>query len=108
MRRITWIKWIGTLLLMFASATTAAADTNTRSVEDSRAESFQSVKGPVAEEVSGGLLLGIAYAALWLALMLYLLRIERLSSRIGIRLDQMEATSSTRHDAKEPPIAIAE
>ncbi|MCB9666837.1 MAG: hypothetical protein H6715_01795 [Myxococcales bacterium] len=107
MHRNRWIKLIGASLFVLVSAT-AAAETPARSVEESRAESFQSVKGPVAEEVPGGLLLVIAYATLWMALMLYLLRIERMSRRISLQMDQLEASAKAHEGSQAAPIALAD
>lgn len=84
-------KWLCCILLCLSAGIARAQTSEPSSVEESRAESFQTVKGPSAEEVSGGALLLAAYGTVWLLLMLYVLRIERLSRRLHTRLQQIEA-----------------
>lgn len=55
-----------------------------RTALEDRSTSFQAVTGPVTEDVPGGTLLISAYLAMWVAAMLYLLRL----SRIGRRIDE--------------------
>ncbi len=95
MRLGRWITWIYIVAITFSTMTAFADDLPSRSVEESRAESFQTVKGPVAEEVPGGMLLGAAYTIVWLLLMLYVFRIERQSARIEKQLAQIEQSLST-------------
>jgi hypothetical protein len=90
MRVMGLSKWIICIALCLSAGTALAQASGPSSVDDSRAESFQTVKGPAADEVSGGRLLLAAYGTVWLILMLYVFRIERLSRRIHTRLEQVE------------------
>lgn len=87
-------KWICCIALCLSAGTALAQTSGPSSIDDSRAESFQTVKGPAAEEVSGGRLLLAAYGTVWLLLMLYVFRIERLSRRIKTQLEQVETELS--------------
>ncbi len=55
-----------------------------------RATEFQPVKGPQAEHYSGEVLLVSAYAILWAILFVWLGAIWRKSSRLNVRLDDLE------------------
>ncbi len=57
---------------------------------DQRATEFRAVSGPQAESVPGGVLLVSAYAAAWLFLMLYVLRLGRLSARARADVARLE------------------
>lgn len=63
---------------------TAPTQTNdeAETVEDSRATAFQSVRGPVKEQIAGGPLLLSAYLIVWLLLCGYLWRLGSLQQRI--------------------------
>jgi CcmD family protein len=64
---------------------------------DQRAQSFQAVQGAVREDVPGGPLLVSAYAAIWVIMLLYMVRLVRLQQRAQIEVERLERVLA--HDA---------
>ena len=58
------------------------------------AQSFQAVRGAAKEDVAGGPLLVIAYAAIWVVLLLYVIRIVRLQQRVQSDVERLERVLS--------------
>jgi CcmD family protein len=57
---------------------------------EERSQSFQAVRGAVKEDVPGGPLLVAAYAAIWIALLLYVIRLARLQQRVQSDVERLE------------------
>jgi hypothetical protein len=78
----------------------APADTGApEAAPDQRAQSFEAVQGAVKEDVPGGPLLVMGYGILWVALLVYLIRLVRLQQRTQhdlARLERVLAQGSTK------------
>ena len=57
---------------------------------DDRAASFQAVSGGVQEDVAGGPLMLLAYAAVWLVVFGYVFRINRLQRGVEANVERLE------------------
>jgi CcmD family protein len=57
---------------------------------DDRAQSFQAVSGGTQEDVAGGPLMLLAYAAVWLVVFGYVYRINKLQRGVEANLDRLE------------------
>lgn len=57
---------------------------------EERATSFRAVEGPVTEDVPGGTLLVVAYAIVWVLVLLYVLRLGAIQSGLGREVDRLE------------------
>jgi hypothetical protein len=73
-----------------AFAQTPADDGSPKEASEQRAQSFEAVQGAVKEDVPGGPLLVMGYGILWVALLLYLIRIVRLQQRTQNDLTRLE------------------
>lgn len=70
-----------------------------------RSQSFQAVRGAVKEDVAGGPLLLTAYAAIWIVLLLYVIRLVRLQQRVQsdvARLEQVLASAPSSSQSTTP------
>ncbi|MET0389122.1 MAG: CcmD family protein [Polyangiales bacterium] len=83
-----WV-WMMPLAGWLASAHAQATD-----VADDRAQSFRAVTGGVQEDVAGGPLMLGAYAAVWITLFIYVLRLVRLQRGVQANLERLERTVS--------------
>jgi CcmD family protein len=57
---------------------------------EQRAQSFQAVQGAVREDVPGGPLLVAAYGAIWVLMLLYVVRLVRLQQRAQSDVARLE------------------
>jgi CcmD family protein len=75
-------------------APAAQADAQGADASEQRSQSFQAVRGAVKEDVAGGPLLVIAYAAIWVVLLLYVVRLVRLQQRVLTDVERLERVLS--------------
>jgi CcmD family protein len=61
---------------------------------EQRSQSFQAVRGAVKEDIAGGPLLLTAYAAIWVVLLLYVIRLVRLQQRALSDVQRLERVLS--------------
>jgi CcmD family protein len=73
-------------------ARVAAQDSEPKSAQDDRAETFQAVSGGVKEDVAGGPLMLAAYAVVWVTLFGYVWRLNRLQRGVESNLERLERT----------------
>lgn len=73
---------------------------NAQDAATDRAESFQAVEGAVKEDVPGGTLLVVGYGVLWVALLLYLVRLARLQQGLQRDLVRLERALGKMPEAK--------
>ena len=64
-----------------------------------RATEFVAVEGPQAESVPGGVLMLAAYGAVWLFLLLYVLRLGKLSARAQADVARLEKSLAANEKA---------
>jgi hypothetical protein len=64
-----------------------------------RSTEFVAVEGPQAESVPGGVLMVSAYGVAWLFLLLYVLRLGRLSARAQADVARLEKSLGTTEKA---------
>jgi len=69
---------------------TAASETEKDAAEE-RATQFVGVEGPEAESISGGALLLVAYAVVWVLLFLFLMRVRGLQRQTAEELERLSA-----------------
>jgi CcmD family protein len=79
---------------MPVAALCAASLARAQDADQDRAQSFQAVKGAVKEDVPGGPLLVAAYAAIWVVVLLYVIRLVRQQQRAQVELDRLERVLS--------------
>ncbi len=124
MRRIASTRWLRALplALLLSLAALAAppgsrADVAPEELEQpireqdaaaSRSASFQAVTGAQGEDVPGGPLLVLAYGAVLTLVLLYVLRLGRLSAGASRDLDRLEKALEGKLDALSPDTAGAE
>lgn len=85
--------------LLLGAAAAAAVPVRAQDAAEERAQSFRAVEGAVKEDVAGGPLLVAAYAAIWVVLLGYVLRLVRLQQRAQsdvARLERVLAASNPR------------
>jgi CcmD family protein len=73
-----------------------------------RSTTFQAVEGNATEQYSGGTLLVVAYAALWVVLFAWVALVWRKQSALGQRLGDLEkviAESGRSSETRETPAA---
>jgi CcmD family protein len=73
-----------------ANASLRAADATPQDAAEGRAQSFQAVSGGVKEDIAGGPLMLAAYAAVWIAVFGYVLRLVRLHRSLEDNLTRVE------------------
>jgi CcmD family protein len=87
MRRfIVWVAFCAGVAL-FSPLASAQDAQNT---PDDRAASFQAVSGGTQEDVAGGPLMLLAYAAVWLVIFGYVYRINKLQRGVEANLERLE------------------
>jgi CcmD family protein len=69
---------------------------------EQRAQSFQAVEGAVQEDVPGGPLLLLGYGVLWVALLLYLIRLARQQQVLQRDLNRLERALGSAKDISAP------
>jgi CcmD family protein len=82
--------WILGAWLLLAGAGAAAGTARAQDAAEERAQSFQAVEGAVQEDVPGGPLLVAAYGAIWVLLLLYVIRLVRMQQRAQSDLQRLE------------------
>jgi CcmD family protein len=82
--------WILGAWLLTAGAAVAAEPVHAQDAAEERAQSFQAVEGAVKEDVPGGPLLVAAYGAIWVLLLLYVIRLVRMQQRAQSDLQRLE------------------
>jgi len=75
-----------------ASAQDGQAPTTASGTADDRAASFQAVSGGTKEDVAGGPLMLLAYAAVWIIVFGYVYRINRLQRGVEANLERLESS----------------
>jgi hypothetical protein len=100
LRDTTCLRTLGLVLFIglcvgaspIATGVAAAQDPSaeTEDPAESRATEFRAVEGPEAESVPGGALLIGAYAIVWGALMIYLLRLGRMQYGLARDMERLE------------------
>lgn len=93
-----WLGWAGLVqavvlavgLLALQPVARAQDDAPAESAAQSRATSFQAVKGPSTDHVPGGALMVGAYAVAWVLLLLFLMRLAFLQARTARDIEQLE------------------
>jgi CcmD family protein len=83
--------WAGVPLVAALCASSLA---RAQEAEQDRAQSFQAVRGAVKEDVAGGPLLVAAYAAIWVVVLLYVIRLVRQQQHAQAELDRLERVLS--------------
>ena len=86
LRRIATFVALGWLLVTPVLSASAQEE---KTAED-RAQSFQAVSGGTQEDVAGGPLMLLAYAAVWLVVFGYVYRINRLQRGVEANLERLE------------------
>lgn len=84
---LAWVCVLGVSRVSRISPASAQDDQN--SVED-RATSFQAVSGGTQEDVAGGPLMLLAYAAVWVVVFGYVYRINRLQRGVEANVERLE------------------
>ena len=87
LRALRYALFMAAVTLSSAGAALAQSDNN---VAADRAQSFQAVTGAVKEDVAGGPLMLAAYAVVWLAVFVYVLRMVRLQRGMEDSLSRLE------------------
>ncbi len=82
--------WIFGAWLVAAGPGVAAESAHAQDAAEERAQSFQAVEGAVKEDVPGGPLLVAAYGAIWVLLLLYVIRLVRMQQRAQSDLQRLE------------------
>jgi CcmD family protein len=85
--------WVALAWLCVGAAfisTTATAQEGQVNKDGDRAASFQAVTGGTQEDVAGGPLMLIAYAAVWIVVFGYVYRINRLQRGVEANLERLE------------------
>jgi CcmD family protein len=80
-------------------STTASADDGQNTGQNTngdRAASFQAVEGGTQEDVAGGPLMLLAYAAVWLVVFGYVYRINRLQRGVEANLERLERSIASQ------------
>lgn len=83
---LAWLSAAGALI----SSSASAQDGQAPATADDRAASFQAVSGGTQEDVAGGPLMLIAYAAVWLVVFGYVYRINRLQRGVEANVERLE------------------
>lgn len=86
LRRFTL--WVA--LAWFFAAGASAQEAQAPKTVDDRAASFQAVSGGTQEDVAGGPLMLLAYAAVWLVVFGYVYRINRLQRGVEANVERLE------------------
>jgi CcmD family protein len=68
----------------------SAQDGQAAATPDDRAASFQAVSGGTKEDVAGGPLMLLAYAAVWIIVFGYVYRINRLQRGVEANVERLE------------------
>jgi CcmD family protein len=68
----------------------SAQDGEAKTTADDRAASFQAVSGGTKEDVAGGPLMLLAYAAVWIIVFGYVYRINRLQRGVEANVERLE------------------
>jgi hypothetical protein len=92
-RIVTAAAFAGTFACVLAMPVLAQApadDGPPKEASEQRAQSFEAVQGAVKEDVPGGPLLVMGYGILWVALLVYVIRIVRLQARTQSDLERLE------------------
>jgi CcmD family protein len=84
--------WISAAVPVASLGATSLA--RAQDADQDRAQSFQAVKGAVKEDVAGGPLLLVAYAAIWVIVLLYVIRLVRQQQHAQAELDRLEQVLS--------------
>lgn len=85
------------IALLFALTWFCAAGASAQEAEktaDDRAASFQAVTGGTQEDVAGGPLMLLAYAAVWVVVFGYVYRINRLQQGVEANVERLERSIS--------------
>lgn len=77
-----------------AQGTTAQEAPAGQDAAEQRSQSFQAVQGAVHEDVPGGPLLVIAYGAIWVVVLGYVIRLVRLQQRAQSDVERLERVLS--------------
>jgi CcmD family protein len=89
LRRFTL--WIALAWFSAAGASAQQAqEAEAPKTADDRAASFQAVSGGTQEDVAGGPLMLLAYAAVWLVVFGYVYRINRLQRGVEANVERLE------------------
>ena len=90
---LAWVGAVGALAPVSAQQAQEAQEAQQTNAED-RAASFQAVSGGTQEDVAGGPLMLIAYAAVWIIVFGYVWRINRLQRGVEAHLERLERSVS--------------
>lgn len=80
----------GGIALFTPTFSASAQSEGAKDAQDDRAQSFQAVSGGVQEDVAGGPLMLLAYAAVWLVIFGYVYRINRLQRGVEANVERLE------------------
>lgn len=92
-RLVFWARLVlGACALSYAAPALAQEATagSAADAAEARASSFQAVEGAVKEDVPGGPLLVLGYGVLWVALLLYVLRLAVMQQGLQRELGRLE------------------
>jgi len=98
--------WGAPTLLAWPGAFLSRAAAQDQDVAEDRAQSFQAVTGGVEEDVAGGPLMLAAYAAVWITVFGYVMRINRLQRGVEGNVQRLErsiARQGTPASPASPP-----
>jgi len=82
--------WTFGAWLLVSGIGAATESAHAQDAAEERAQSFQAVEGAVKEDVPGGPLLVAAYGAIWVLLLLYVIRLVRMQQRAQSDLQRLE------------------
>jgi CcmD family protein len=81
---------IGLITPTFSASAQTEDAQDAKDAPGDRAASFQAVSGGVQEDVAGGPLMLLAYAAVWLVIFGYVYRINRLQRDVEANVERLE------------------
>ena len=82
--------WVALTWFSAAGAVALAQDDQAGATADDRAASFQAVSGGTKEDIAGGPLMLLAYAAVWIVVFGYVYRINRLQRGVEANVERLE------------------
>jgi CcmD family protein len=94
---------LGSVAAPFASAQEQPDAQTEEEVDPSteRATSFRAVDGPVTEDVPGGVLMIVAYAAIWVLVFGYVWRLGRMSAQTAADVRRLSSSLADATDADD-------
>jgi CcmD family protein len=91
-RFILWVAlaWFSAAGVVVSADLASAQDAQPEAAADDRAASFQAVSGGTKEDIAGGPLMLLAYAAVWIIVFGYVYRINRLQRGVEANVERLE------------------